>query len=93
MLCIPMRSGHEMLTLYFSSLGGPGAVSIESVPGPVTSNLCFYILWDLWVTKCIPVRLGPKMSTHYFSCSGGPSEVSIKSASGHVTSNLCFSIR
>jgi hypothetical protein len=33
-----------------------GAVSIKSAPGHVTSNWCFFIWWDLCVTKCIPVR-------------------------------------
>jgi multisubunit Na+/H+ antiporter MnhB subunit len=31
-------------------LGGPGAISIKRTPGHVTSNLCFCIRWDLWVT-------------------------------------------
>jgi hypothetical protein len=32
---------------YFSCSGRPGAVSIKSMMGHVTLNLCFYIRWDL----------------------------------------------
>jgi hypothetical protein len=39
-----MHPGHEMSMNYFSWLGGPGAVSIKSVPGQVTPNLCFCFL-------------------------------------------------
>jgi hypothetical protein len=35
---------------YFSCSGGPGTVSIKSAPGHITPNMCFCILWDLWVT-------------------------------------------
>jgi hypothetical protein len=34
----------------FSSSGGPGVVSITSVLGHLTPNLCFHVRLDLWVT-------------------------------------------
>jgi hypothetical protein len=43
-------SGREMSMHYFSSLGGPGEVSIKSASVHVTLSLCFCILWDLRVT-------------------------------------------
>jgi hypothetical protein len=43
-------SGHEMSTHHFYCAGGPGAVSIKSALGHVTSYLCFCIRWDLRVT-------------------------------------------
>jgi hypothetical protein len=33
---------------YFSCSCGHGADCIKSALGHVTSNLCFYIWWDLW---------------------------------------------
>jgi hypothetical protein len=78
---------------YFSFSGGPDAVSIKSVSGHITLNLCFCIWWDLWIMLYITVHSGCKMSVHYFSCLGGPDVVSIKSAPGHVMPNLCFCIR
>jgi hypothetical protein len=42
--------GHKISTHYFSCLGGLGAVSIKSVSGHVTPNLCFRIRWDLQAT-------------------------------------------
>jgi hypothetical protein len=86
-------SGREMSTHYFLILGGPGAVSIKSMLGHVTSNFCFCSLLDLQVSHCIPRSLGHEMSTNYFLCSGWPSAVSITSAPEHVTLNLCFCIR
>jgi hypothetical protein len=53
---------------YFSCSFGPGAVSIKSAPGHITSNLCFCIQWDLQVMYCILVRPVLEMSTQYFSC-------------------------
>jgi hypothetical protein len=35
---------------YFSSLGGPGADPTKSTLGHATLNLCFCIIYDLWVT-------------------------------------------
>jgi hypothetical protein len=69
---------------YLSCSGGPGAVSIKSVPGHVTPNSCFCIRCDPRVTLCILVRLGRETSMQYFSCSGGPSAGSTKTAPGHV---------
>jgi hypothetical protein len=41
MKCIPVHPGRETSIHYFSCSGGPGAISIKSVPGHVTPNLCF----------------------------------------------------
>jgi hypothetical protein len=76
-------TGARNIDALFSCSGGPGTVSIESVSGHVTPNLCFCISWDLWVTKCIPVGLGHKMSTHYISCWSGPGAVSKKARPIH----------
>jgi hypothetical protein len=43
-------SGARNTTQYFSCSGGTGAVSIQSASRQVTSNSCFCILWDMWVT-------------------------------------------
>jgi hypothetical protein len=37
----------ETSMYYFSFSSGPGAISIKSTRGHVTSNLCFCIRWDL----------------------------------------------
>jgi hypothetical protein len=66
---------------------------VQFLVGQVTLNLCFCILWDLWVTSCILVSPGSETLTHYFSCLGGPDEVSIKTVRLHVMPNLCFCIR
>jgi hypothetical protein len=58
--------------------------------GQVTSNLCFCIRWDMWVTYCIQVHPRREISMHYFSCSCGTGTNFVKSALGHVTLNLCF---
>jgi hypothetical protein len=42
-------SGHERLMHYFSCLGGTGIDLTKSRLGHVTSNLCFYMQWDLRV--------------------------------------------
>jgi hypothetical protein len=78
---------------YFSFSGGPGAVSIKSMSGHITSKLCFCIWWEQRVTYCILEPPGYKTPTRYFSCSAGPDAVSIKSAPGTITLNLCFCIR
>jgi hypothetical protein len=49
-------SGHETTMNYFSSLGGPGAVSIKSMLGHITPNLWFCIWWDLQVMYSIVVH-------------------------------------
>jgi hypothetical protein len=41
--CILVRPGPEMSMHYFSCSGGPDAISIKSVSGHVTPNLCFCI--------------------------------------------------
>jgi hypothetical protein len=41
MECIPVRSGHEMLTHYFSSTGGLGVVSIKNGSEHVLSTHYF----------------------------------------------------
>jgi hypothetical protein len=43
-------SGPENIDALFSCTGGPSAMSIKSKQGHVTSNFCFCIHWDLWVT-------------------------------------------
>jgi hypothetical protein len=43
-------SGRRISTHYFSCSSGPGAVSIKSVLGHITLNLCVCIRWNLWVT-------------------------------------------
>jgi hypothetical protein len=85
-----IATGAQNVDALFSYLGGLDVVSIKSAPKHVMTNLCFHILWELWVTSCIPVRPGRKTVMHYFSCSGGPSAVSINSTPGHVTLNLCI---
>jgi hypothetical protein len=82
-----------MPTHSFSCSSGPGTVSTKNASGPVMSNLCFCIEWDMKVMYRIPVHPGAKMSTHYFSCSGELGAVCIKNAPGHHTSYLCFCIR
>jgi hypothetical protein len=88
-----VRSGCERSIHYFSSSGVPRAVSIKSVSGHVTLNLCFCIRWDLRVMYCIPVHPGRETSKHYFSCLGGSGAVSIKGVLGHVMPKLYFCIR
>jgi hypothetical protein len=85
-------SGHETSIHYFSCSGGTSTDS-KKTSGDFTSNLCFYIQWDMQVTYCIPVRPGHKTSTEYFSCSRGTSNDSTKSALGHVMPNVSFCIR
>jgi hypothetical protein len=41
---------HIMLPHYFSRSCGPGADPIKSTLGHVTSNLCFCIRCDMWIT-------------------------------------------
>jgi hypothetical protein len=45
--CILMHPECKISTHYFSFSGGPGAVSIKSIPGYVMPNLCFasYGIW------------------------------------------------
>jgi hypothetical protein len=64
-------------------------VSIKSMPGHDTPNLCFCIWWDLLVTYFIPVRPGRKKAMYYFPSLGGTGTDLIKSASGHVMPDLC----
>jgi hypothetical protein len=64
-----VRSGRETLKHYLS---GPVVNSTKCASGDVTSNLCFYIWWDLPVTLCVLVRPGRENMTCYFSCSCGP---------------------
>jgi hypothetical protein len=75
---------------YFSCSCGPGADPIKSMPGHVTSDLCFYIQCDLWATHFIRLRPGRKRWMHYFSCLGGSRVDAIKSASGHVMPTCIF---
>jgi hypothetical protein len=65
----------------------------KNASGHVMPNLCFRILWDLWVTYCILVRPRCETLTHYFSCFGGTGTDSTKNTSGHITPNLCFYIQ
>jgi hypothetical protein len=51
-----LHPGHEILKHYFSCSSETNIDSIKSALGHVTLNLCFCILWDLWVTWCIPVH-------------------------------------
>jgi hypothetical protein len=85
--------GRETSMHYFSCSAGPGAVSIKSVSGHITSNFCLSIRWDLRVTLLIPVHPGSETSTRYFSLSCGHGAVFIKSVLGHVTLNMWFGIR
>jgi hypothetical protein len=85
MCCIPVHTGHETSTHYFSCSGGPIAVSIKSAPGHVTPNLCFCIRWDLRVTQCIPVYPGHNTSIHYFHAWVGPLRIKKKCAGKSYT--------
>jgi hypothetical protein len=42
--------GRETTTHYFACSGGTSTNSKKSAIGDVTSNLCFFIWWDIWVT-------------------------------------------
>jgi hypothetical protein len=48
--CIAGVDVHIMLPHYFSRSCGPGADPIKSALGHVTSNLCFCIRCDMWIT-------------------------------------------
>jgi hypothetical protein len=43
-------SGARNVDALFSCSGWPGASSFKSMSGHITLNLCFCILWDMWVT-------------------------------------------
>jgi hypothetical protein len=60
-------SGARNVNALFSWSGRPGAVSIKSLQGNVTPNLCFCIRWDLLVMYCIPVCPGYEPLMLYFS--------------------------
>jgi hypothetical protein len=64
-----VRPGREMSMHYFSCLGGSGVDPTKSASGHVTSNLCFCIRVDLWVTWWVPVRSVCEILKHYFASS------------------------
>jgi hypothetical protein len=64
--------GDETSAHYISCSSETGAVSIKSVSGQVTLNLCFCIRWDMWVTYCILVRPGAKHRRTIFHAHLGP---------------------
>jgi hypothetical protein len=80
--CIPVRSGHETSTYYFSCSRRTGMDSTKSMLGHVMPKLCFCIYWDIWVMQCIPAHSQHETLTHYFSSLGGTGTDSTKSVLG-----------
>jgi hypothetical protein len=71
-------------------LGWDSCRSHKSALGLVTSNLYFYIWWDIRVTLCSTVHPGHEMSMHYLSCSCDTGTNSTKSTLRYIMPYLWF---